>query len=287
MPQLPSGRHIAVDLQPAQDLFDTWHLDESREALARLSTTQDLLPLTRILELVPARAEDAPMVMLEGSIAPPPQMMTRDTGKRLGDFPDGFAEWSGEDQVAFREFVSTRVLPMLDAQLTNIRERNVLHQKAFIQLLEEAWRKAGVHPSQEPGWDDWPESPNIDVFDQLVALLQCRDAIVAAPPGMVAASNAVDRLHGFLSMATGALQWLPKRQLPDLPTAQLAKAVRDAVGDAAFDDERRDWWREQVWIECNNLFDEAALEPFLMAYAPKAYGVIKLAAITRPASAGA
>ena len=142
--------------------------------------------------------------------------------------------------------------------------------------------KAGVHPSQEPGWDDWPDNPDIDVFDQLVALLQCRDVIAAAAPGEVPTGNAVDRLQGMIAMAVGALPWLPKAVLPTGQTAQLADALRKAVEPGAFAPDRRDWWVTQVAIECNNLFNDPALESFLMANAPKAYGVIRLTAISTP-----
>ena len=63
-------------------------------------------------------------------------------------------------------------------------------------------------------------------------------------------------------MAAGSLHWLPKAGLPAMPTAQLADALSTA-------------------IECNNLFNEPALESFFMTNAPKAYGVIRLAAISR------
>ena len=280
MPQLPSGQHIAIDVMPLHDMLESWHLDASRETLAGLSVKEDLLPFTRILELVPANQDDAPMQILKGSGTPPAQMTTRDTGKRLSDFPDGLDGWSVDDKNAFRKFVADRVPAMLEMQLATVKEHDAKLHKAFLKHLEEAWMKAGVHPSQEPGWDDWPENPNIDVFDQLVALLQCRDAISAAVSGDVPACNAVDRLDGFLAMAAGTLRWLPKAGLPARPTAQLADALRTAVEPGAFAEDKREWWVTQVSIECNNLFNEPALEAFLMANAPKAYGVIRLAAIS-------
>ena len=282
MPQLPSGQYIAIDVMPLHDMSESWHLDASRETLAGLSVKEDLLPFTRILELVPANQDDAPMQILKGSGTPPAQMTTRDTGKRLSDCPDGLDGWSVDDKNAFCKFVAERVPAMLEMQLATVKEHDAKLHKAFLKHLEEAWVKAGVHPSQEPGWDDWPEKPNIDVFDQLVALLQCRDAISASAPGDVPACNAVDRLDGFLAMAAGALRWLPKAGLLARPIAQLADALRTAVEPGAFDEDKRDWWVTQVSIECNNPFNEPALEAFLMANAPKAYGVIRLAAISTP-----
>ena len=282
MPQLPSGQHIAFDVMPLHDMLESWHLDASRETLAGLSVKEDLLPFTRILELIPANQDDAPMTLLKGSGTPPAQMVTRDTGKRLGDCPDGLDGWSKSDKDAFREFVAQRIPPMLEMQFATVKEHDAKLHKAFLKHVEEAWMKAGAHPSQEPGWDDWPENPNIDVFDQLVALLQCRDAIAATEPGVVPACNAVDRLDGFLAMAAGSLRWLPKAGLPAKPTAQLADALRTAVEPGAFEEDKRGWWVTQISIECNNLFNEPALESFLMVNAPKAYGVIRLSAISKP-----
>ena len=281
MPQLPSGQHIAIDVMPLHDMLETWHLDESRQTLAGLTVKDDLLPYTRILELNPANQDDAPMVMLNGSGTPPGQMTTRDTGKRLSDCPDGLEGWSSEDRDAFRSSVVERVPAMLEMQLATVKAEDVRYHKAFLVKLEEAWMEAGVHPSQEPGWDDCPVNPNIDVFDQLVALLQCRDAIVLAAPGEFPHSNAVDRLEGFLSMAAGAIPWLPKAGLPARPTAQLADAVRKAVEPNAFAEDKRGWWVTQTSIECNNLFNDPGLEAFLMTRAPKAYGVIRLSAISK------
>jgi hypothetical protein len=280
MPQLPSGRHIAFDVKPLHDLLRSWHLDESRQTLARLSVKEDLLPFTRVLELVPASRDDAPLETLSGSATPPAQMTTRDTGSRLIDCPNGLDSWSEEDRQAFRTFVAEKVPAMLEMQLANAQADDAMRHKAFLKELEDSWMKAGVHPSQEPGWEDWPDNPNIDVFDQLLALLQCRDAVLAAAPDELPASRAVDRLLGFLSMAAGALSWLPKAGLPGLPTAELANAVRKAVGPTAFANDRRSWWLTQTTIECDNLFGDPALEPFFLTYAPKAYGVIRLSAIS-------
>ena len=282
MPQLPSGQHIAFDVMPLHDMLESWHLDASRETLAGLSVKEDLLPFTRILELVPASQDDAPIQILKGSGTPPAQMTTRDTGKRLSDCPDGLDGWSVDDKKAFGKFVAERIPAMLEMQLATVKADDARFHKAFLKKLEDAWMEAGVHPSQEPGWDDWPENPHIDVFDQLVSLLQCRDAIAATEPGVVPACNAVDRLDGFLALAAGSLRWLPKAGLPAKPTAQLADALRTAVEPGAFEEDKRDWWVTQISIECNNLFNEPALEAFLMANAPKAYGVIRLAAISKP-----
>jgi hypothetical protein len=282
MPQLPSGIHVAVDSAPLTELLETWHLDASREKLSALSSIEDLYPLTRILELVPAKPKDEPLVLADKSSSPPDSMTTRDTGFRLGECPAGLDEWTSDDKRVFQEYVRTRVNPFLLSQLETTQRRCADLSHTFVQQVEAAWMKAGVHPSQEPGWDDWSDDPNIDVFDQLVALLQCRDAIATAVPGEVPAGNTVDRLQGVMAMAAGALPWLPKAVLPTGPTAQLADALRKAFEPGAFAPDRRDWWVTQVSIECNNLFNDPALEPFLMANAPKAYGVIRLTAISTP-----
>ena len=280
MPQLPSGQHIAFDVMPLHDMLESWHLDASRETLAGLSVKEDLLPFTRILELVPANHDDAPMTLLKGSGTPPVQMVTRDTGKRLGDCPDGLDEWSDEDKNAFRIFVAERIPAMLEMQLATVKADDARFHKAFLKKLEDAWMNAGIHPSQEPGWDDWPEDPNIDVFDRLVALLQCRNAIVAAGDE-ISDCNAIYRLDAFVDLATEKLPWLPTSVLPAARTAQLAHDLRSATGPAYFQDDDRSWWIEQTWHECNNLFNETALEALLMANAPKAYGVVRLASISK------
>lgn len=282
MPQLPSGIHVAVDTLPLSQLLDNWHEEGASASLSSLKTPQDLYPLCRILELVPAQEKDTSLNLLKGSLTPPHSMATRDTGYRLSDCPEGLPSWSPEDKSAFQSFVQTRLQSMLASNLEAAQKKYAEATKDFLQRLEDAWMKAGVHPSQVPGWDDWPTDPNIDVFDQLIALLQCRDALAMAAPGETHTGNAVDRIEGFLMMAAQALSWLPKPGLPDRPTAQLADALRTAVQPDAFGEGKGDWWETQVAIECNNLFNDPALEPFLLVHAPKAYGVIRLTAISQP-----
>lgn len=91
MPQLPSGQHIAFDVMPLHDMLETWHLDESRQTLAGLSVKEDLLPFTRILEMVPANQDDAPMAMLNGSETPPEKM----TPPGYRQAPERLPRWLG------------------------------------------------------------------------------------------------------------------------------------------------------------------------------------------------
>lgn len=282
MPQLPSGIHIAVDTYPLAELLGNWSDEGSSATLSSLKTIEDLYPLTRILELVPAQQGGAPLELLSGSLTPPQNMTKQDTGYRLSDCPGGLPSWSPEDRAAFAEFVATRVPPILQSNLELAQKHYASVTKDFLKRLEEAWMKAGVHPSQEPGWDDWPQDTNIDVFDQLIALLQCRDAIAAVGPQCAPSGNAVDRLEGFLLMAAQALPWLPKAPLPKKSVTELADAVRRTVQPSAFEVDKSDWWKTQVAIECNNLFNDSTLEPFLLANAPKGYGVIRLTAISQP-----
>jgi hypothetical protein len=282
MPQLPSGIHAAVDTAPLQALIEDSRLGDSMHLLDRLKTVDDLLPLTRILELVPTDERSDALPLVPGSLQPPPGMTARDTGCRLRDCPDGLPTWSEADRAVFQVFVTSRVMPMLAGDLEKSRTALMAMTKSFLQKVESAWLKAGVHPSQEPGWDDWPQDGQIDVFDQLVALTQCRDAIAGAPGEKLTSGSSVDRLTGFMAMAAGALAWLPKSVHPESLTLQVANTLRAAAEPGAFPSDRRDWWVSQTWIECNNLFDDPALESFLMTHAPKAYGVIRLAAISKP-----
>lgn len=280
MPQLPSGIQVAVDTTPLEELIANWHIEGVSEKLISLKTVGDLYPYTRILELVPAQQGVAPVHLMPGSLSLSRSMTARDTGYRLSDFPEGLVSWSPADRAAFQEFVNTRVATMLETDLATTQQRYAEICRNFLQRVESGWLKAGVHPSQEPGWDDWPEDRNIDVFDRLVALLQCRDAITAAGEE-ISGCNAIYRLDAFVDLAAEKFPWLPKSVLPSAKTAPVASDLRTALGAAHFEDDERSWWRDQSWHECNNLFNEAALEPFLMANAPKAYGVVRLASISK------
>lgn len=74
----------------------------------------------------------------------------------MSDCPDGLNDWSAQDKAAFRDYLRQRVAGYLAAQLDEAMKQFAALSKAFIKKVEEAWLRAGVHPSQEPGWDDRP-----------------------------------------------------------------------------------------------------------------------------------
>ncbi len=67
---------------------------------------------------------------------------------------------------------------------------------------------------------------------------------------------------------------------------QLPSGIHVAVDLAPLTELLETWQLTQTSIECNNLFNDSTLEHFLLANAPKAYGVIRLAALSKPASVG-
>jgi hypothetical protein len=275
MPQLPSGRHVAIDVKPMDDLLDNWHEEACRLELIGIQRVEDMFPYVRILELVPGDPSSQENGSPQQPSPLPPGLNPRDTGRRLNGWPSQFDDWSAQDRSAFQVFVDERLIDHLGSTLAEAKGRQEKLTKAFFARIEAALLKGGVHPSQDPGWLDLPESTQLDEYDMIVALGQCLEALGNGSPDAPPRTRAVDRLDGFLAMACSKLDWLPERPDPLAITTHLAAVLRQEAGFSRLPPDRSSWWTTQTAIECRNLWNDATLEPFFMLHAPKAWGVVK------------
>ena len=110
----------------------------------------------------------------------------------------------------------------------------------------------------------------------------CRQGSFSVTPACASASG--DRLQGFWSMACGQLVGLPRAPDPLASTPALARAVRAQRTVMEMTQQKSNWWTTQLGIECNELFNAAALEPYLLQRAPTAWGVVKTVALMSPRS---
>ena len=60
-------------------------------------------------------------------------------------------------------------MPYLESALVAAKAQLDEILSAFVAPVEAAWMQAGIHPSQEPEWNDMPEGFDLDEYDALSA----------------------------------------------------------------------------------------------------------------------
>ena len=198
MPQLPSGRRVAIDTQPLQDLLMNWNQKVAHGQLAGLRTAVDLIPYVRILNLVPKDPQSTQAVhTVSGSLPLPLDLEPRDSGLRLSDWPGAFAIWTDADKAAFQALIDARFMPYLEAQLDQARTSFTSFNRSLMLDLQDAWNKAGVQPNRRPAPDELPSSADIDEYHVVAALGQYCAPLDAPEPPRPAWRNAIDRSKGY------------------------------------------------------------------------------------------
>jgi hypothetical protein len=107
MPYLPSGRAVAVSLQPLDELLDRALNERNASLLFFMDELDDIFSFVRVLEV--EERFDVPRVELEAVGAPDRIMhcMTQDTGYTVYDVIRRGCHWSADDVAAFRDFMLT------------------------------------------------------------------------------------------------------------------------------------------------------------------------------------
>lgn len=257
MPQLPSGRHVAVDPEPLTTLtrgvaspYNAHHL-MAIEELGDLFRWLDILVLAPTKTWKPAERERARAVP-----GAPAGFVGVPTSFRLADWRSCAGGWSEEDRAAMLAFIDERVRPWLHDDMELVRRC----QKALREspqtpagMLAAMW-EAGCHPLQDD--DGAPALPCAsDPEARLGALLRARALLRRNPAIDGVGQSTRDRLEGVLAMFEQNLS------LPTLPTdATLTywfEATRngDPLGRVTADD--RAWFRAQIAVECMSLWNGA------------------------------
>jgi hypothetical protein len=279
MPCLPSGRHVAIDAQPLGVLKDALVEDPYCLHTSDFRSNRAMFPWIRVLNLEPATTEAAPAYKIAaGSAEVAKNLVPRDSGLRLSDWPEKFQHWDAEDQAAFQQFIDGRGSTFLASCRTSVLALIEQHRSEFRSCVEFAWRKEGIHPDQELGEDELPARANLDAYDALVALGQCMQVLAPDEIGdrLRTPQAKVARMHAMSiwSLAQDLMDW-PSRTLEPL-TSTLANAAilrqRGKLHDLPA--QSQTWWRDQLTVECELLYDAGEIEGLLMPAAPRAWALI-------------
>ncbi len=154
MPQLPSGRHIALDPSPIQEII-TKAFDSGFgvHGLMAIETIEHLYSHIDILFFRPrADNNDASVSLANFSLVTPDELEPYRSGYNLISIQDEFNQWSYADQKAFLNFLNEkRTNHFLGEILETVRkyQEELLEEPTSLQGLLATWWKMGCHPLQD------------------------------------------------------------------------------------------------------------------------------------------
>jgi hypothetical protein len=280
MPQLPSGRQVALMPTPLNELLREGRQPGNIHKVLAIRTEADLWPYIDVLNLVPeseavSRADET---SLHAFSLPKP------AGYRLSDWERQAADWSGEDRTAFREFLAGRAAPVLREYLETVQTGQAKLREAedFLTRLLVGWWDAGCHPAQEEGWDASDVGPpDWDDYDLLAALGQAC-AQLAKQPELAGQWQAAARLQAFWNICRSELPQIDRMPDTARPVRDCALAMRNAGLLVPLDEGKRKWLHDQAVVECVELWK--ALGEGLRAAMPQPCGIIELVVVSAEAN---
>ncbi len=125
MPQLPSGRHVAIVAIPLNELYLDVSNCSSVQKFIAVETVEDIKKFIEIIELIPVNAGDGEdNKPFDGSLPLPENLTQFHTNIMLDNAQALIGSWSEEDQHAFWEYTkSPRAVNYLEFMLKNVKER--------------------------------------------------------------------------------------------------------------------------------------------------------------------
>ena len=286
MPQLPSGRHVAININPLVALLREAENIGNVHKIMAIKTLADLDPYIEVIYLVPGADSEgsSDRDFRSDSLPVPPGLVQADSGYRVSDWDQLTADWSEADKTSFRQFLEGRGALLLQKGLDVALDVKKLLRNASspaIRILA-GWCDAGCHPSQEEGWAESDVgSPEWDDYDVLAALGQMvglfRQQSISSGNWQVEA-----RLQAFWNIVVTQIPQAEGWPKTDLPVRECASEARDGRWLKAIDEEKRKWFHEQGVVECVSLWN--SLGDGFRASAPQPYGIIELVVISPEAN---
>jgi hypothetical protein len=287
MPQLPSGRHVALMPKPLDDLLKEGRLPGNIHKVLAIQTEADVFRYVDVLYLVPeseAGSQEGVLGLHAGSLPVPPGMAFIPAGFRLAEWEKHAAGWNAEDRAAFREFLAGRCAPVLREYLDTVRTGQARLREADDPLTRilVGWWDAGCHPAQEEGWNASDVgSPDWDDCDLLAALGQAR-ALLPAHKEFASHWQAQARLDAFWNICRRELPLADGWPAADRSVRECAAEARGAGWLEGIDAGKRNWLHDQAVAECVALW--SALGDGFRAALPQPYGIVELVVVSPEAN---
>lgn len=286
MPQLPSGRHVAIDPYRLAALLDDASNPANIHKILAIDSLSKMMNWFEVVYFVTPEEANGDGVETElgaGSLTPPPGLVALRTGCPLSRWEALAVDWSEEDRAAMRSFLTEpRIEDYMEHRLSVVRQQqqNLLSSDKFTVRLLAGWWMAGIHPAQEEDWDEtWgqEESTEWDTYDMLAALGNIVAYVSTHPETYHAHGNAFDRATGMWQTLSGHHPFLQAFD-PELAVRGVARAWREAGHLKSTPPDKQEWLHDQMVIECVNLWNIAG--PTLERCCPMAYAIITLVTIS-------
>jgi len=152
MPQLSSGRHVAISPTPLNQLIDDI-LHERTLALwplLAISSPEDCLAFFEVIYFVEKDAEDKTDQASNGNY--PPELMPAPTGLSPVDVLSEDSEWTADERHEFKAFLSSeRAQNFLQKAYDDVKDTQELLRTdgSFLQKWQALTWQAGCHPLQD------------------------------------------------------------------------------------------------------------------------------------------
>ena len=110
MPQLPSGRHIAIHAGPFEHFMQKVSEFALMREIVQMETISDVLDFVDVIFLVKSDLESnhsSEYSLADESFTPPPGFIALNSGFKLPDWEGMAKDWSAEDRAAMQEFLES------------------------------------------------------------------------------------------------------------------------------------------------------------------------------------
>jgi hypothetical protein len=277
MPMLPSGRHIAINLVPLDDLFVNITEPGNVERILAIETVDGIYPYTEVMFLQPPERAGEPVTAPElrvGSQTPPEGMVLVPSGLRLSDWNVLTTSWSEADKASFQEFLATRARDLFQKGMDAVERVRKAVDDEKKRKTEELIRVLRTLPEEE--WIKQLESKDWDDYDMLAALGVIEATVSENPEVYARHGQTFDRLCGMWSVVKDRLVFPQESISPEDNARALARKWR-AINDRDFGPVVSSW-HDQLIIECVNLWNHAGQT--LEDVCPGAFGILVMVTLS-------
>ena len=156
MPQLPSGRHIALDPSPLQQVIEDAYEGLAAHELMAIDRLEKLFAYIDVLYFRPGQL-DTDLQLANFSIVPPDGLEPYASGFNVVSIQREVESWREEDKKAFVRFLnSQRVNEFLVSLMEAVNERKsqLTDNPQTLQGMLALWWKLGIHPLQQDERND-------------------------------------------------------------------------------------------------------------------------------------
>jgi len=151
MPQLASGRHIAIGTDSLNGLLEAVMTGFRIHELMSIQAPEHLSPYLDIYYFRPAESNDPAVEYTDAALTPPDGLVPYKSGHTLATLYTGWQQWPAEDRQAFVDFMAEpRFSDYLNSLFAYIEDykQAIRDNGPFTARVQAHWWDTGIHPLQ-------------------------------------------------------------------------------------------------------------------------------------------